>query len=1111
MVPPEAVAAQGRSSDPAASVWVSANAGAGKTYVLAQRVVRLLLSGVEPGAILCLTFTNAAAAEMAGRVFKELATLATLPNSELAHRVAVLAPNTDSAEATQRARTLFARTLETPGGLKVSTIHAFAAALLRRFPLEANVSGAFQILDDPTRNDLIDRAIAATLAEAAENPAGDVAAELSAAIPHVADASLPDVIRAFLGERDTLTHWLAGGTSSARLTAHLKAALAFDDRPIAPSTMAEADWRRLHEAWLESGADKRQLPRLEAAVDPPAGERDRVRAEALLTAGATPKKLPKKVLSLVPDLTDTLEVEAHRLAAVVVRERAAAVIEGTVPLAQLAYPVQERLEAEKRRRGFVDYDDQIETAMNLVKTEGAAEWVRYKLDEGIDHVMLDEAQDTSPAQWDLVDALTGEFYAGAGARQAHRTVFVVGDEKQSIYSFQGAAPHLFGEKRDQYSSLAAGAEMPFAPVALSHSFRSAPQVLAAVDRVFQSPARAAAIGAGAGGTIHRPTVTIDGGVDVWPLLSDDEAETPDAWDAPLDATSERTGEVKLAWAIADQIEAWAQTGPDGGAPVDPGNVMILSRNRGRFAGIMNRELKARGIPAAGSDRLDVTKHIAVQDLLALARALVATDDLSLAAALKSPLFGFSEEELFHLAHGRDQSLFDALASGDSKAQAAHRTLTRWRRAALTERPFDFFARLLISEGRRGDFAARLGSEAEDALDAFLHIALSAEAADIAAMDPFLQRLTRLKAEIRRAAENSGGKVRVMTVHGAKGLEAEVVFLADIGQKPGRSQPPTVMTLPMGETEEVLAKVPRKEDRPAPIAEAVATLERNEAAEHDRLLYVGMTRAERHLVMCGAYRTTKPKAGMWHGVVWDALAPHASPTQTPAGEGISWRTPAATGPAPAPADKTAKAAPPEPPHWLRSPPPARPSPPEPIVPSEHHDAAKTAGEDDRVLPAAQHGILVHALLERSGDTENLKTLARQYHPELGERVDHIVHEVLGALALPQLAVQPDELHREVSLIGDVVMEDGKVRRALARVDRVQLGDETLIVDFKTDRPVPANPSAAPPSYGRQLAIYRALLSAQIPGPISTAIVWTAGPVFMTMDAELPPIRPHLAPR
>lgn len=646
---------------------------------------------------------------------------------------------------------------------------------------------------------------------------------------------------------------------------------------------------------------------------------------------------------------------------------------------------------------------------------------------------------------------------------------------------------------------------------LAHSFRSAPQVLAAVDRVFSDEEMARAVGAAA--VAHRPVKGLAGGVDVWPLFADTPAEKPEAWDAPFDAAPDDAGHVKLVRAIADHIERWTGAeGPDGGPPVRPGDVLILSRKREPLATLMNRELKRRGIPAAGADRLDVTSHIAVQDMVALARALVTRDDLSLAAVLRSPLFAFCDEALFRVAHGREGSLLAALAEGDEAARAAHATLVRWRRMARRMRPFDLFCAILLGEGRRADFAARMGTEAEDALDAFLDIALSFEGRGVPALETFLHRLERTKEELRRSSDGSADAVRVMTVHGAKGLEAKVVFLADVGSRMGGGRGgPKVVPLPFASGNragEVLLHCPTAEHRPAAVRDLLEERAAAEREEHYRLLYVGMTRAERHLVVCGSYGTQAPQEGMWHAIVREALAPDCAEFDLPGHEekALAWRVPE-PGPHPAPEEPRPAPVPEPAPGWLFAPAaPVHRAPP-PIVPSEgEHEAAGEAAGAARELPAAEHGAIVHALLEREEDAAAMAERVRLAHPGLGPAaVEAIVAEARAVLALPELAAPA--VRREVDVFGDVRL-GGEVRRAAGRIDRLHLHpDRVVVVDYKTDRLVPARAAGAPEAYRRQLAIYAALIGAALPGRrVETAIVWTAAARFMAMDGALPRVAP-----
>ena len=857
-------------------------------------------------------------------------------------------------------------------------------------------------------------------------------------------SGLAGAIQAVVAERRRLIDWIGHGADfdtpgaldldPATVAQDLQSALALDHtspEDCAP-VLGLAACQAIIEAARALGQSVAVADRMAAALEASGEDAERLWHQLLFTTAGEPKKADKlvarKVAAAVPDFPALVEAEQARLMRRAERDRAEQAIAATVPLLVLSWQVLSELEAEKRRRGVIDYDDQIAKAHSLVQSASAAAWVRFKLDEGIDHVMVDEAQDTSPAQWDLVDALVDEFFAGAGARGTTRTLFVVGDEKQSIYSFQGAAPRLFADKRAHYGGRAEASGAAFHAVELAHSFRSAPQVLSAVDRVFAAPELARSVGAEVGAVHHEQIKEIPGGVDIWPLFADTPAEESDAWDAPFDRTPDDAGHVKLVKAIADQIAQWMTgEGPDGGPPVTPGDILILSRKREPFATLMNRELKRRFIPAAGADRLDVTAQIAVRDMVALTRALITRDDLSLASVLRSPLFGFTDEALFAVAYGRDGSLLAALQTGDAQARNAHATLSRWRAMARTMRPFDFLAAILLGEGRRADFAARMGSEAEDALDAFLDMALGFEARGIPALETFLHRLERTNEVLRRSADSGANTVRVMTVHGAKGLEARVVFLADVGSTIGGGRAPTVLPIPHdGETwtADLLLYCPTREHKPAPARHVTEQRAAAEAAEHHRLLYVGMTRAEQTLVVCGSYGKRAPQRGMWHALVREALAPECREVPMPGHEepALLWRTPE---PAPHPpraapsAEVPAEAAP----DWLITPAhlPRRTS--EPIVPSDaegtHETGPATTGAP-RALDAARHGALVHDLLENAGDPAAMADRVRRAAPDLAARdIEAIVAEVAAVLALPELSAQT--VRREVDLIGDVRMD------------------------------------------------------------------------------------------
>src|SRR5712671_4446465 len=708
-------------SDPAVSAFVSANAGAGKTHVLAQRVIRLLLAGVAPAKILCITFTKAAAANMAARVFDTLARWIALDDDALDREMRLIGETSIGPHERAGARRLFASALDAPGGLKVQTIHAFCTRLLHQFPFEANVAARFTVLDEHAETEL----------------------------------------------RDEVTKWIgqAGGVTKA--IAELSRTLGVDPT----DDLARID------AELVDGPI---LPSLDWAT-----------VAAICDDGSAKKR---------PDLAERLAREQARVAGL--RERRNAVVsrDRTAALLVIGEAVIARYRAEKEARGLLDYDDLIDKTLRLLKTVNPG-WVHYKLDRGIDHVLIDEAQDTSEAQWDIITRLVSEFTSGAGARDAQiRTIFAVGDEKQSIFSFQGAVPRKFDEMRRHFERAHTAIGSRWRYVRFDHSFRSGPNVLGAVNEVFRGrDVYASVTSDDAGIAEHRSLPDAAPGlVEIWPLMRPPERRETEGWDAPFDALALTSPQVRLAQRIAETIDAGIRNREPLGRdrkPMTAGDVLVLVRQRGALFEAIIRALKERRIAVAGADRLVLTEHIAVVDMMALADALLLPDDdLALAIALKSPLLGLDEDQLFALAWDRTGPLRAALAAKaaqDPAIAAAADLIDRAAAIAQAETPFGFYAWLLGPAGGRGKFLARLGPEATDALDEFLELALDYERREAPSLQGFMAWLRAAETEIKRDMEITRDEVRVMTVHGAKGLEAPLVILADTTTPPagpGQRQP-----------------------------------------------------------------------------------------------------------------------------------------------------------------------------------------------------------------------------------------------------------------------------------------------------------------------------------
>ena len=1139
---------QRRASDPRVSAWVSANAGSGKTWVLSQRVIRCLLAGASPDRILCLTFTKAAAANMSNKVFERLGEWAVADDASLRTAIATMeggSPEAVGAATLARARRLFAEAIETPGGLKVQTIHAFCEGILKQFPLEADLGGGFEILDERAARDLVARARETVLVEAsAEGPAGPLGGALAEALAAAGEWGFDKALAAFIGARDPWLAWLreVGGPEAA--IADLAQALGVDpatrDDDLVAEMLASPVFDRdlvgrLAEAFAASSTnDVRQAERLATARDESGDPGSRLAGWWSVFFTETGPRAPRglatrKITDAFPDLLDRAAEEQARLARLAeVRARLAA-LRATSALLRIGDAVVGRFQAAKRARSAVDFDDLVGRTADLLSIRSAAAWVQYKLDKGIDHILVDEAQDTNPRQWQIVSALAEEFFAGEGARRRTRTVFAVGDEKQSIYSFQGAAPETFSQSRDRFRDAAEGASQSFADVDLVLSFRSTPTVLSAVDAVFDDETIKSRILADAGDYTRHSAIRAraPGLVEVWPMELPEAVPEPEDWTAPLDRETTRQPHVRTALAIADEIARLLTQGvvlPGTGRPVRRRDILVLVRKRGPFVEAVDRILKERGIPAAGQDRLRLTDHIAILDLTALARALVMPeDDLSLAAALKSPLFGLDDDDLTTIAATRaaQESLADALRRhadadrGEARHAAVAATFERWRELAARLPTYEFFSRILSAEGGRRAFVRRLGSEADDVLDEFLGLALAADRGPAPSLARFVEELMRDPPEIKREMDEARDEVRVMTVHGSKGLEAAVVFLVDTGAAPtSASHAPTLLRLPPPEAGRHAPRLAWSRGRADPrlFDEAKAHARAASEDEYLRLLYVAMTRAADLLVVCGHAGTRGADDASWYAVVERALRPRAERIALADGrERLLWRE-GPRDPLPIVTEETATATETggRRPDWIDRPAPQA-APTRRLTPSSAGDFEAKADRAPALdaleaalrpeSPERVRGLLTHRLLEILPSLPEAERAgaARRHVAVRGSKLPdavraEIVAEVEAVLADPAFATVFAEGSRaEAVVAGELVAADGARIAVSGRIDRLAVtSDEVLVVDFKSER-TDAERAEASEVHVAQLALYRRLLAETFPGRrIRCALLWTAIP-------------------
>ena len=1137
---------QTAAADPAASAWVSANAGTGKTHVLTMRVLRLLLGGTPPERILALTYTKAAAAEMSKRVFARLADWVMSDEQSLTRKLAQLLDRAPTLADMERARQLFAVTIETPGGLKVQTIHAFCERLLQRFPIEAGVPPGFAILDEQDRGALLSRATDEMLAAAAAEKSGPLWRAVETAIAYAVNGGFDNALQQALAEFGAAPR-LAGEPALAAAQERLRAIFgvrpdiaAEDITAQLSKTLADDLLPHLVSA-LRAGnkSDAKGALCLDAAlVASSAGRRAEALANFFLTQSNGPRErlVTRKISDERPELADLLQRAQAQFVALYGEHKSLMVVEATVALLRLGADVFDRYKTAKARSAALDFEDLVGKAAALLASSQAVEWVLYKLDGGLDHILVDEAQDTSPAQWEVIRALAEEFFSGSGARDGVRTLFAVGDEKQSIYSFQGAAPTMFAETGALFARRAELAGLALRRVPLNLSFRAAEPLLATVDLVFADGARTPGVTSSRASLQHIAHRAGHAGlVEIWPTEKPDQAKPAEPW-SPLKETISSAPVARLAARIAHTINRWLKSGEllhSQNRPIRPGDILILVRKRTPFAPAMISALKAHGIPVAGADRLVLTEQIAVADLMALGDFLcLPQDDLALANLLKSPLFGLDDDALTVLAPKREGFLWQELlarAATDARFRPPAEILARWLTRAHLMPPFEFYAALLDGEGMRARMLERLGAEAADAIDELLNLALAYDRVAAPSLQGFLNWLRQGTRVIKRDMEQGLDEVRVMTVHGAKGLEAPIVFLPDTcstrsGRSPSSLLPcdgPVPFLWPVKGSSEL-----------APVEGARAALDRAEAEERNRLLYVALTRARDRLYVGGFEGSTAPPPESWYQLIRTALGDRLAEA-TAADGGIVWRLVSPQSAAPEPdVARAAAAVPALPlPTWAKRPAPPDPLLGVPLAPSRlaplksdrdggGRGRAVAPAEPPTLAPSALledarflRGTLTHALLEHlpSLDPEQWPTAAEAFVAGRAGRLPStlrksIVAETLAVLREPAFApLFGPQARAEIPIVAEISQPQGggRVLRLTGKIDRlVVAGDAVLIVDYKTNRPPPKDVGEVAEAYLLQLCAYRLALARLFSHRrVRAAILWTDGPRIMEIPEKV----------
>ena len=1136
---------QKRASNPYSSAWVSASAGSGKTKVLTDRVLNLLLNGVEPEKILCLTFTRAAAAEMAQRINNELGHWAISDDEELRIQLDSISSKRFGPTQFKLARSLLARVLDTPGGLKIMTIHGFCQSILQRFPIESGVPPNFSVIDDNDSKDLLREVLLELMTkDYPEDSSLGLAIFFIASRIH--ETSFIDLMSELTDNRVKIEEHIKKYGSVESLLKETKRTLGLNPGDTPETILTEAckdkkinrDGLTRAISILSEGkpTDRDRASKIKKWIDDPENRKqvfnDYKNAYLTKNNNIRVTLITQGALSEDPIIINVLNEEAARVQKVCRKIKSANIASSTSAIVRVAEAIIDSYSRNKSIRGMLDYDDLIVKTRELLDTEGNASWVLYKLDGGIDHILIDEAQDTNPDQWRVIAAITDEFFTGFSSRDEKlentilpkRSIFAVGDTKQSIYSFLGAKPEAFEKMREYFQKNAEDSKYDWGNIQIDVSFRSTSPILKVVDEVFsQELAKNGVVGDKTTLKHYPVRAGSSGTVELWSLIKSEGLSSPEHWKPPLERVSYSDGRERLAGLVARRIASWLNDDElliSQNRPIEPSDILVLVQRRGRFVNTLVRSLKNLGVPVAGLDRMILTEQMAVMDLIAIGQfLLLPKDDLTLATVLKGPLIGLKEDELFHLAYLRKESLWEELKCKQNNNPSYTRAFTYLSDLldqANNLLPYELYSRVL-NQGGRKLILSQLGPEAADPIDEFLSLCLDFEKNNTPSLQSFIYWINAGKAEVKRDLDQGNDTVRIMTVHGAKGLQAPIVILPDTVQVPTSSS-----GLLWSEDNNTFLWAPKAEDRDEISDQAVEYAKRSQSGEYRRLLYVAMTRARDRLYVCGWERPRREaQKDCWYKLIFEAMKiigrettseflendseiidskilhisspqdvkPGASPERL---EGLVFR--------PLPAWSYSNTSP-----EARSPQYRTPS----AVGLDLPVSSPLEIEDD--MNRFKRGKIIHHLL--------------QWLPDLP--VSSHITRVEKYLSLPSFSLSIDEKRKlseeifsvlnnkvffdlfsgdslaEVPITGNMASPDGNKQVITGQIDRLVIDEYVLsIIDYKTNPQVPNTPEETDSKYLMQMGAYRKILKNVYPEKsIKCYLLWTNGPHLMELPDEL----------
>lgn len=1100
---------QNKAANPRTSVWVEASAGTGKTKVLSDRVLRLFLDGISPSQILCLTYTKAAAVEMNDRISFKLAKWSVMDEQNLAAELESLTGTTCSLELINRARTMFALTLDVAGGLKNQTIHSFCQEILKRFPLEAGIPPYFEIMDDRTSREILAKVSRELILSIEKNPNSAMAQAVSFLTTKKRELKFSELMDDIIKNRakifTVLSQFADIESFLQKLQSCLQLSQICSEKQAIQQFSASLNrdlLQKLADVLAQSAktdVNRALILNTVAKQDDESFSYSDYKSIFLSQNKVKAKLAYNAAINIMPNIVELMSSLAQDVVDFEDYLQRLRLYESTRAVMTVAGELTEAYATYKRCNARLDYEDLIMLTVRLLQDRSVADWILYKLDSSISHILIDEAQDTSPYQWEIIRALSDDFFAGNGQSSRPRTVFAVGDRKQSIYSFQGADPKEFDQMCRYFSQKTDN----FSKIRLDVSFRSTEAVLQTVNALFAMQEAQSGVVVDNEKVNHLPYRVGQGGkVEIWPLVEAQKDDGDDIWYPPVEHSTKITSSLRLAQQIALKIKSIVENGEileSKNRPLHYGDFMVLVQRRNSFIEDFVRECKKVGVAITGVDKIKLLEQIAVEDMLSLGRfLLLPEDDLSLAEVLKSPLFGLDDDDLFTLCYNRSGSLWQSLCRNEKYAKITN-ILQKLLDRVDYARPFELFNYVLTALNGRKNFSARLGAEAEDAIDEFMNLALSFEREHIPDLQSFIQWICADKAEVKRELEQSGiDAVRLMTVHGSKGLQAPVVILPDTTRIANVKREAGFLW-----DDDGMAYFPLEAGAYDANCNRIYEKKRERAFdEYRRLLYVALTRAEDCLYICGYKQSKDISADSWYNLCLKTLQQCGVEAKN---GNICFSSPQLVNVEQKKQEELAVVNHEEP-LWLQQ--EALPETPlaKPYMPSHAED------EDD--LPASsplldnggyfRRGLLIHRilqLLDISANKIEVANFVKMYIAKNAPDIDkssslQIENEILRLFDNPQFSfIFGKNSYAEVPIAGEI---DGRI--VSGQIDRLYVGeDKIIIVDFKTNRPPAKNADSVAPLYRRQLSAYKNLIEKiYCNKPVETYILWTNNANLMKID-------------